>query len=66
MATTPGQWPLAFFRQRTRDLITSRLVHLGYDLVSGIIIIWLPNQDNGLLWKRQFKPFIKDTGSSMG
>jgi hypothetical protein len=51
MATTPGQWPLTFSRQRTRGLIMSRLVHLSYNLVSGIITIWLPNQDNGLFGK---------------
>jgi hypothetical protein len=52
MATTLGQWPLAFFRQGTRGLITSQLVHLGYNLVSGIIFIWLPNQDSGPFKKR--------------
>jgi hypothetical protein len=54
------------FRQRKRGLIMIQLVHLGYDLVSGIIIIWIPNQDNGIFGKRQFKLFIKDTGLSMG
>jgi hypothetical protein len=53
MATTPGQWPLTFPRQRTRGLITSRFVHLSYNLVSGIITIWLPNQDNGLFEEKK-------------
>jgi uncharacterized membrane protein YeaQ/YmgE (transglycosylase-associated protein family) len=29
----------------------SWLVHLSYDLVSGIIVIWLPNQDSGVFGK---------------
>jgi hypothetical protein len=55
MATTLGQWPLAFPRQRTRGLITSYLVHLSYNPVSGIITIWLPNQDNGLFREEKKK-----------
>jgi hypothetical protein len=55
MATTPGQWPLTFSRQRTRGLIMSLLVHLSYNLLSDIITIWLPNQDNVLFGKRRFK-----------
>jgi hypothetical protein len=66
MATTPGQWPLAFFFQRTRGLITSRIIHLIYDIVGGIIVIWIPNQDSGIFGNERFKLFIKDTGSYMG
>jgi hypothetical protein len=51
MATTLGQWPLTFSSQRTRGIITSQLVHLSYNLVSGIITIWIPNQDNGIFGK---------------
>jgi hypothetical protein len=52
MATTPGQWPLAFSVKGQEVSSRARLVHLGYDLVSGIVVIWLPNQDSGLFGKR--------------
>ena len=34
-------------------------VHLSYNLVSGIIIICLPNQDSGLVRKKQFKYLLR-------